>query len=448
MTQQSNGRNLFNLEQFFNNHGLYSYQVLLPTKFDFQYSTMSLVLPFDIITLIIDIVGENEDTDLLKELSLVSHSFFQICSKHLFAAIELDDAANSSSKRGFVKLLKSRPEVVKYIRKLKYKFGGNQPFSVPVPTSPSCVDDDRLLSFIFPNFLQSIPHLNCLIIKAWSLNWKKLDSSLTSALLHLMHLPTINRIDLAFIQNFPLSNLIPCVNLLRLNIEHTYEDDDDSFDIVQSEVMPKLREFYSSESSVLTRKLLHSKMQDGRPAFNLMNLRRLSSYVDDFGAKSNIRYLLQNAKLLEELHLRNDGRSIVGLHDILSPIACTLKVLHLASCFFFRHSIIEVSTPARQLCEELEAMAEHNVLEALTCEIIMNCIDDFIGTIIQNVGEVLVKPGWSALRQVSFEVSCVHVTRTDRAKLEALRSLIDKYLSHLSKPESVQVTFECKVRII
>ena len=56
---------------------------------------------------------------------------------------------------------------------------------------------------------------------------------------------------------------------------------------------------------------------------------------------------------------------------------------------FFRHSIIEVSTPARQLCEELEAMAEHNVLEALTCEIIMNCIDDFIGTIIQNVGEVL-----------------------------------------------------------
>ena len=127
---------------------------------------MSLVLPFDIITLIIDIVGENEDTDLLKELSLVSHSFLQICSKHLFATIELDDAANSS-KRGFVKLLKSRPEVVKYIRKLKYMFGGNQPFSVPVPTSPSCVDDDRLLSFIFPNFLQSIPHLNCLIIKAY-----------------------------------------------------------------------------------------------------------------------------------------------------------------------------------------------------------------------------------------------------------------------------------------
>jgi hypothetical protein len=44
---------------------------------------MSSVLPFDIIALIIDIVGENNDTDLLKELALVSHSFHQLCSKHL-----------------------------------------------------------------------------------------------------------------------------------------------------------------------------------------------------------------------------------------------------------------------------------------------------------------------------------------------------------------------------
>ena len=53
---------------------------------------MSLVLPFEIITLIIDIVGENEDTDLLKELALVSHSFLKICSRHLFATVELHDA--------------------------------------------------------------------------------------------------------------------------------------------------------------------------------------------------------------------------------------------------------------------------------------------------------------------------------------------------------------------
>ena len=88
---------------------------------------MSPVFPFDIILLIIEaVVGENKDTNLLMELALVSYSFHQICIKHLFATVELHDAVPgrhhvASSKKGFVKLLKSRPDVVEYIRKLTYK---------------------------------------------------------------------------------------------------------------------------------------------------------------------------------------------------------------------------------------------------------------------------------------------------------------------------------------
>ena len=66
---------------------------------------MPPVLPFDVIAIIIDIVGENQDTDLLKELALVSHSFHQICIKHLLANIELYDVLNHhlvSSKKRFV----------------------------------------------------------------------------------------------------------------------------------------------------------------------------------------------------------------------------------------------------------------------------------------------------------------------------------------------------------
>ena len=89
---------------------------------------MSPDLPFDIIPLIIDIVGENKDTDLLKELALVSHSFHAICIKHLFAIVHLYSATPllASSKKGFVKLLKSRPEIVKYIRKLTYNVEYNE----------------------------------------------------------------------------------------------------------------------------------------------------------------------------------------------------------------------------------------------------------------------------------------------------------------------------------
>jgi hypothetical protein len=128
---------------------------------------MSPVLPFDIIALIIDIVGENNDLNLLKELALVSHSFLQICSTYLFATVALHDTVPEAepehhieySKKGFVKLLKIRPDIVKYIRTLKYynsiaKFGfANQSFN-----------DVHLLPPILPNLLRTIPSLNHLTI--------------------------------------------------------------------------------------------------------------------------------------------------------------------------------------------------------------------------------------------------------------------------------------------
>jgi hypothetical protein len=118
---------------------------------------MTPVLPFDIIALIIDIVGENKDTNLLKELALVSYSYLQICSKHLFATVELHDSRSgynyycASSKNGFLKLLESRPDVVKYIRKLTYTVDYN------------INNNNHLLSLILSNFLPTISRLNCLV---------------------------------------------------------------------------------------------------------------------------------------------------------------------------------------------------------------------------------------------------------------------------------------------
>ena len=220
---------------------------------------MSSILPFEIITLIIDNIGENKGINILKELALVSHSFLHICSRHLFATVELRDAVPgipiASSKRGFVKLLTSRPDVVKYIRKLTYKVGNYY---------PRLDDDDHLLSPILPNFLRTIPRLNCLAITSLdSFDWNTLVSSLRSAFLHLMHLPTINHIDLSFIQTFPPSSLALSVNLRRLDISFLRrcipnEVDDTPKIVVQSE-MPKIDEFHTSDSPLLTSKLLHAE---------------------------------------------------------------------------------------------------------------------------------------------------------------------------------------------
>jgi hypothetical protein len=426
---------------------------------------MSPVLPFDIIVVIIDIVGEN--TNLLKELAMVSHSFHQICSKHLFATVELHDAIPNSSyltssKKGFVKLLESRPDVVKYIRKLTYRIESNYFRSSRCrerATHPSFNNDDDLLSPIFPNFLRTIPRLNCLTIttsKMLLLDWNTLDSSLTSAFLHLIHLPTINHIDLSHICNFPLSSFTPSANLHRLDIFYMgpfhVPREDDSFEIVQSAVTPKIREFHTSGSSQLTTKLLHAIRQDGRPAFNFMDLRRLSIPFISSVDEQNIRYLLPKVKLLEELHLCvGDDRSLVELHDI-QVLSRTLKVLDLTVSLYHGSSIF-----LGGLCEELEALAGHNMLEALSFKVRVDGLEteDFIGSIIQKVEKVLVKPGWSALRQVSFTFLLdprQTLTRwevdTGSAKLsDALQSLPDKYLSHLSKLESIQLKFSSDLRL-
>ena len=212
-------------------------------------------------------------------------------------------------------------------------------------------------------------------------------------------------------------------------------------------MLPKICEFRTSSSSLVTRKLLHAKTQNGLPAFNFADLRQLTlSY--SLRDEQNTQYLLQNTKLLEKLHLQlNLGRGSRSFVGLLSSSARTLKILDLNIILIYK----EAASPHAELCEELEAMARHNnMLEALSLVIYINGheTEKFIGSMLQDVGNVLVKPGWSALRQVSLEVaisSCL-VSNMVTAKLSnALQSVPDKYLSHLSKLESVALSFSAYV---
>jgi hypothetical protein len=302
------------------------------------------VLPYDIILLILasDIVGENEDTNLLKKLALVSHSFLQICDCY------------------------------------------------PPPSSDN---DDELLLSILPKLLRKISRLNYLKIDASGSSgsdWKLLNFSLRSAFLHLMHLPTINHIDLSFIGNLPLSSLSLSVNLHRLDLFRLacfdYFDqhgENGSFEIVQSMTTPNIREFYTTGFGLPTTELLHVKRQYGLPSFNFVEL-SMSFVV--FKDERSIRYLLENAKLLQKLHL-SAGRyqTLVGL---ISPCARTLKILDLT--VFLNQ--IDVP-PLAGICEELEAIAGQNMLETLSFEIQVDRVrrDDFMGSIIQKVEEVVVR---------------------------------------------------------
>ena len=92
---------------------------------------------------------------------------------------------------------------------------------------------------------------------------------------------------------------------------------------------------------------------------------------------------------------------------------------------------------------DLEAMAGHNMLEALSFEVrvvVDDEAEDFVGPIIEKVEDVLVKPGWSGLRQVSFKLS-IPYARNKQKLCDALKSLLAKYISHLSTLESVAFNY-------
>jgi hypothetical protein len=126
---------------------------------------------------------------------------------------------------------------------------------------------------------------------------------------------------------------------------------------------------------------------------------------------------------------------------LLSPIAGALKVLDLSVPL-----TDDVLLPLVGLCEELEAMAGHSMLEALSLEVEVTCFQtkDFIGPIFQKVEKTLVKHGWFALRQVSFKVSVTYDmggwSLAERLS-DALQPLPDEYLSYLPKFESVAFNF-------
>ena len=126
---------------------------------------MSPVLPFDIISLIVDdIAGENNDTNFLTEVALVSHSFHQSCSKIIFSTVEVHDILPKlkSSTERFVKLLESSPDIVKYIRKLTYNTNYEFIPSSNPPQAPSPSFDSSPI----PNLLRTISCLNYLKIDA------------------------------------------------------------------------------------------------------------------------------------------------------------------------------------------------------------------------------------------------------------------------------------------
>ena len=181
----------------------------------------AISFPLEIEETILDLLAKDDKDHLaLKTCSLVCQAFLPICRKHIFESIVLnrhddDDydwiSLPTSPSHAFERLLRETPEIADYIRKLDYNI------LTADLTSSSIQESLRRISRL--EFL-SIRHHD----HHWSgnsgLNWR--NNPIRPTLLHLLHLPTLTHFKMTGMNDFVVSDFIPCVNLKYYEFTNTF----------------------------------------------------------------------------------------------------------------------------------------------------------------------------------------------------------------------------------
>lgn len=260
----------------------------------------AISLPYDIIGHIIDILAEEGDLVLLNNPSLASSSLLHLCRRHIFRTIPFDNfyfKRQTPPKHSFIRLLDTNPGIVQYIRELNYEVHHN----------------DAQLSPRLPNLLQTISHLRCLRIRnallenpAQKFDWTKMDPLLRSALLRLMHLPTLTHFEISMVHKLPLSALVPCINLEGLDIQYStvlpFEESDLNLKPeIRCLQTPRILHFTTNSSTCAVGMLLGARWKDGRLLLDFTHLKTLYIDFTMFEDADVTRNLFKCLEQLEEL---------------------------------------------------------------------------------------------------------------------------------------------------
>ena len=179
------------------------------TKLNMQ---TALTVPFDILAYIADTLGASgRHQATLKALSLTCKFLLPICRRHLFSSLRLLNSQEPTTKRkSLASFLNGSPEIVFCLKKLKCALDTRSP-----TTSQHIIDIFKVLR-THRTLLQSITILS---LQKDGFDWNLLEESMQSALIFLIQLPTVTRIHLDFLLNFPLVALSLCSDLNNFSVQ-------------------------------------------------------------------------------------------------------------------------------------------------------------------------------------------------------------------------------------
>ncbi|KAF9479549.1 hypothetical protein BDN70DRAFT_684630 [Pholiota conissans] len=208
---------------------------------------MSIPVPLEILAQIIDTVAEEDPQFVaIKTCSLVCFEFVHLCRKHIFASIFLCNAPQLQ------RLLSTTPEIANHIRSLEYCILVEDLANASLFETFTKITRLKSLTLEF-NYTDENHHF---------LPWN--DNPLRPAILHLMHLPTLNHLKLENINSFLLSDLMLCTNLDWLDLAELNKFENDNDLVLKPSTSPPLqlseltvRGWYSSP--------IHEVMRSSKP---------------------------------------------------------------------------------------------------------------------------------------------------------------------------------------
>lgn len=221
-------------------------------------------LPLEITEEIINVLAQDDPSfSSTKECALVCHEFYYLCRKHIFASINLnytnalsDTTPNTritrATTRMLQQLLDTTPEIADYIYKLSYNV------TLDDLENGSLVETFRKITRLKS---LSVCHVG---VPGPRFQWN--NNSLRPGLLHLLHLPTLISLKMLFIDNFPFSDLAPCINLEQWKFVYLTVLDDE----ISPSNLPKksirLRDISAGlKSASVIKKMCAVHCADGKP---------------------------------------------------------------------------------------------------------------------------------------------------------------------------------------
>ena len=244
----------------------------------------STLLPLEVVEMILDILGKDDKGhSTLKTCSLVCQAFLHICRKHIFESVYLNSSTIRATKFG--RLLRETPEIADYIRQLDFTFG---------------------VAFLaIPSFLESlkrISRLDFLRVQSPALNWS--NNEIRPLLLHLLHLPTLTHFKVNNVNNFVVSDLIPCVNLKHLDIGRISVAAENTFPATLPEHSIQLNKLVAQTRGSTIMKLFTVRRPDGKPIIDFGSLSKITVCIDEFNDGEAAQELFRHCHVLTDVRIR------------------------------------------------------------------------------------------------------------------------------------------------